>query len=179
MTSAATTPSRGREQAPRRRPRLRPSRVRGDPAGRYRLLQPDLRHRRDRQLACVHRQRALRVRQPAHLGQDHAHPRRAAAAGSGRGDGGQPAGPLVRRARARAERHRPDVLPPGLPVLVADHHRHGHRRLVGALRLRQPREPWPPRPRCASRERRRQPYSPTAAINDGPDRRPSCASPEI
>jgi hypothetical protein len=33
MTSATTTPSRGREQAPRQRPRLRPSRVRGDPAG--------------------------------------------------------------------------------------------------------------------------------------------------
>jgi hypothetical protein len=32
------------------------------------LLQPDLRHRRDRQLPRVRGQRPLRVRQPAHLG---------------------------------------------------------------------------------------------------------------
>ena len=36
---------------------------------------------------------------------------------------------------------------------------------------------WPPRTRCASRERKRRLYSPTAAINDAPDRRPSYARP--
>ena len=55
--------------------------------------------------------------------------------------GGQPDGPLVRRGRARAQRHRPDVLHPRLPVLVANHHRDGCRRAVGPVRLRQPREP--------------------------------------
>ena len=34
--------------------------------------------RRDRQLARIHRHRPLRVRQPAHLGLDHAHHRRRA-----------------------------------------------------------------------------------------------------
>ena len=33
------------------------------------------------------------------------------------------------------------IFTPRLPVLVPDHHRHGRRRAVGAVRLRQPREP--------------------------------------
>ena len=39
------------------------------------------------------------------------------------------------------QRHRPDVLHPGLPVLVADDHRGGCGGAVWAVRLRQPREP--------------------------------------
>jgi hypothetical protein len=46
----------------------------------------------------------------------------------------------VRRGGARAQRHRPDVLHPRLPILVADHHRHGRGGAVGAVRLRQPPE---------------------------------------
>ena len=78
----------GRTGTQRGRPGLRPGGVRGRPAGRDRLLQPDLRHRRDRQRARVHRQRPLRVRQPAHLGLDHADHRRAASPGGGGRDGG-------------------------------------------------------------------------------------------
>src|SRR5215470_6724179 len=49
------------------------------------------------------------------------------------------AGALVRGGGAGAECHRPDVLHPRLPVLGADHYRHGRGRPVGAVRLRQPR----------------------------------------
>src|SRR5205085_596431 len=48
-------------------------------------------------------------RQPARLGLDHAYHRRPAAGRGGRGPGGQPAGPLVRGGRGRAQRHRHDV----------------------------------------------------------------------
>jgi hypothetical protein len=48
--------------------------------------------------------------------------------------------PLVRRRRGRAERHRHDVLRPGLPVLGAVHHCRGRGRAVRAVRLRQPHE---------------------------------------
>src|SRR6185369_3913193 len=54
----------------------------------------------------------------------------------GRGAGRQPARPLVRRGGARAQRDRLDVLHPGLPVLVADHHRYGHCRDLRVVRLR-------------------------------------------
>ena len=40
-----------------------------------------------------------------------------------------------------AQRHRPDVLHPRLPVLVPDDHRGGRGRAVRAVRLRQPRQP--------------------------------------
>ena len=63
------------------------------------------------------------------------------AAGRRRGAGRQPAGPLVRRGGAGAQRHRPDVLHPRVPVLVPDDHRGGRRRAVRAVRLRQPRQP--------------------------------------
>ena len=53
-----------------------------------RLLQHALRHRRDRQLARLHRQRPLRVRQPARLGLDHPHHRHPAAGRRGRGVAG-------------------------------------------------------------------------------------------
>ena len=59
----------------------------------------------------------------------------------GRGPGGQPASPLVRGSRGRAQRDRHDVLRPGLPVLGAGDHRDGRRRALRAVRLRQPREP--------------------------------------
>ena len=48
-------------RAPRGRQRLRADHVRGHPAARGRFLQHALRHRRDRQLARLRRQRALRV----------------------------------------------------------------------------------------------------------------------
>jgi len=53
---------------------------------------------------------------------------------------GNQAGPLVRGSRDRPQRHRPDVLQPGLPVLVADDHRRGRGGPVGTVRLREPRE---------------------------------------
>ena len=53
--------------------------------------------------------------------------------------------PLVRGGRGRAQRHRHDVLRPGLPVLGADHHRRGRGRAVRAVRLRQPRQHGPGR----------------------------------
>jgi hypothetical protein len=65
MTSAAT---RGRQEHRQAAARRRPDPVRLGDAGDHRLLQPDLRHHRDRQLARVRGQRPLRVRQPAHLG---------------------------------------------------------------------------------------------------------------
>ena len=64
-----------------------------------------------------------------------------AAARGGRGARGQPGGALVRRRGTGAQRDRPDVLHPRLPVLVADDHRGGRGRAVRAVRLRQPREP--------------------------------------
>jgi hypothetical protein len=71
-----------------------------------------------------------------------------AAAGVG---GREPAGPLVRGGGARAERDRPDVLHPRLPVLVTGDHHGGRGRAVRAVRLRQPREPHRlMRPACAS-----------------------------
>ena len=57
----------------------------------------------------------------------------------GRGTG-QPAGPLVRGSRARAQRDRRDVLRPRLPVRGAGDHRHGRGRAQRPVRLRQPRE---------------------------------------
>ena len=54
---------------------------------------------------------------------------------------GQPASPLVRGGRSRAQRDRPDALHPRLPILVPDDHRGGCGRAVRAVRLRQPRQP--------------------------------------
>jgi hypothetical protein len=51
----------------------------------------------------------------------------------------QPAGRLVRRGSARAQRDRPDVFHPRLPALVAGDHRCRRGRAVRAMRLRQPR----------------------------------------
>ena len=48
---------------------------------------------------------------------------------------------LARRRRGRARRHRPDVRHPRLPVLVPADHRGRHRGTVGAMHVRQPREP--------------------------------------
>ena len=130
-----------RERSACGRPRYRDGRVRVHPAARHRVLQHDLRHRRDRQLARLRRQRALRDRRPAGLGVGHPHPLRPAAHRGRRHRDGQPASPLVRRRRGRDQRHRDDVLHPGIPALGADHHRRGRGRAVGAVRLRQPREP--------------------------------------
>ena len=69
MTSANQA-SRRCGRAARGRPRPRAGLLRGHRPARTRLLQHDLRHRRDRQLARLHRQRALRDRQPARLGLD-------------------------------------------------------------------------------------------------------------
>jgi len=48
---------------------------------------------------------------------------------------------LVRGGRGRAQRHRPDVLHPGVPVLVPDDHSGRRGGAVAAMRVRQPREP--------------------------------------
>jgi len=84
-----------RGQSPRGGPWLWPGPVRVDPAGRYRLLQPHLRHRRDRQLPRVRHQCALCVREPEDLGLDHPVHRHSAVACRGRDTRGQPAGPLL------------------------------------------------------------------------------------
>jgi hypothetical protein len=51
---------------------------------------------------------------------------------------GKPVGTLVRGGRDRAERHRPGVLHPRLPVLFADDHRRGRGSTLGAVRVWQP-----------------------------------------
>ena len=53
-------------------------------------------------------------------------------------------GALVRRGRGRAQRHRPDVLPQRLPILVPDDYRRGRGRAIWAMHLRQPPEPGRP-----------------------------------
>ena len=70
-----------------------------------------------------------------------AHPRRAAGHRRDRRTGRQSGRPLVRGGRDRPQRHRPDVVHPGLPVLVAVDHRRGRGGPVGTVRLRKPREP--------------------------------------
>jgi hypothetical protein len=56
------------------------------------------------------------------------------------GPGRQPGSPLVRGGSDRAQRNRPDVLHPRVPVLVPVDRRRGRGGAVGTVRLRKPRE---------------------------------------
>ena len=80
--------------------------LRRRPADRRRRPQHHLRHRRDRRLEVLHRQRHLHHQRPPHLGLDHPDPRRARAGRGLLAVRRRRVRPLVRHLHRRAERDR-------------------------------------------------------------------------